>query len=117
MHNDGGLAVANTLAAIEAGVQQIQGTINGIGERCGNVDLTAVIANCELKLGHRCLPEGKLEQLTILSHLVWERINMSGPKNQPFVGKAAFAHKGGIHVSAIQRNASYLRTRDPWQRW
>jgi 2-isopropylmalate synthase len=106
VHNDGGLAVANTLAAIEGGCVQVQGTINGIGERCGNVDLTAVIANCELKLGYRCVPAGKIEELTTLAHLVWERINMRGPKNQPYVGKAAFAHKGGIHVSAIQRNAN-----------
>ncbi|TVR41905.1 MAG: citramalate synthase [Planctomycetota bacterium] len=105
VHNDGGLAVANTLAAIEEGCLQVQGTINGIGERCGNVDLTSVIANCELKMGYRCLPEGRLSGLTSLANLVWERINMRGPKNQPFVGKAAFAHKGGIHVSAIQRNA------------
>lgn len=106
VHNDGGLAVANTLAAIEEGCIQVQGTINGIGERCGNVDLTTVIANCELKLGLQCLPEGQLAGLTSLANLVWERINMRGPKNQPYVGKAAFAHKGGIHVSAIQRNAN-----------
>ena len=106
VHNDGGLAVANTLAAVEGGCVQVQGTINGIGERCGNVDLTAVIANCELKLGYRCVPEGKIGELTTLANLVWERINMRGPKNQPYVGQAAFAHKGGIHVSAIQRNST-----------
>ncbi len=103
VHNDGGLAVANTLAAVQAGAIHVQGTINGIGERCGNVDLTTVIAACELKLGLRCLPDGHLKHLTELSRLVWERINMVGPNNQPYVGKSAFAHKGGIHVSAVQR--------------
>ena len=105
VHNDGGLAVANTLAAVEAGCVQVQGTINGIGERCGNVDLCAVIANCELKYDRQCLPAGNLSSLTELSREVWERANMVGPSNQAFVGKAAFAHKGGIHVSAVQRNA------------
>jgi 2-isopropylmalate synthase len=105
VHNDGGLAVANTLAAIEAGCVQVQGTINGVGERCGNVDLTTVIANCELKLGRRCLPAGRLQRLTEASRTVWERINQLGPVNQPYVGRASFAHKGGIHVSAVQRNA------------
>ena len=102
-HNDGGLAVANTLAAVQAGAMQVQGTINGIGERCGNVDLTTVIAACELKLGLRCLPDHYLTRLTELSRLVWERTNMVGPSNQPYVGKSAFAHKGGVHVSAVQR--------------
>lgn len=104
VHNDGGLAVANTLMAVQCGCVQVQGTINGVGERCGNVDLCSVIANCELKLNKPCLPAGKLKELTRLSRLVWERINTNGPKNQPFVGSAAFAHKGGIHVSAMQRN-------------
>ena len=105
VHNDGGLAVANTLAAVEAGCTQIQGTINGIGERCGNVDLVSVIANLELKMGYQCLPEGHVQHLTEMSRIVWERANLIGPVNQPFAGKAAFAHKGGIHVSAIQRNS------------
>jgi 2-isopropylmalate synthase len=104
VHNDGGLAVANTLAAVAAGCTQVQGTINGVGERCGNVDLTTVIANAELKLGRRCLPEGHLQRLTEVSRLVWERLNQTGPVGQPFVGRAAFAHKGGVHVSAVQRN-------------
>jgi 2-isopropylmalate synthase len=104
VHNDGGLATANTLTAIQAGVVQVHGTINGVGERCGNADLTQVIANCELKLGLRCLPEGRLATLTEISRIVWERINRLGPDNQPFVGPAAFAHKGGVHVSAMQRN-------------
>ena len=104
VHNDGGLATANTLTAVQAGCVQVHGTINGVGERCGNADLTQVIANCELKLGLRCLPEGRLATLTEVSREVWERINRVGPDNQPFVGPAAFAHKGGVHVSAMQRN-------------
>jgi 2-isopropylmalate synthase len=105
VHNDGGLAVANTLVALQVGAVQVQGTINGVGERCGNVDLCAVLANCELKLAYSCLPPGRLQDLTQVSRSVWERINQVGPINQPYVGKAAFAHKGGIHVSAVQRNA------------
>lgn len=104
VHNDGGLATANTLAAIQAGCVQVHGTINGVGERCGNADLTQVVANCELKLGLRCLPDGRLARLTEISRNVWERLNRLGPDNQPFVGPAAFAHKGGVHVSAMQRN-------------
>ena len=104
VHNDGGLAIANTLRAVEAGVCQVQGTINGIGERCGNVDLTAVIANLELKYGYQCLPEGKLSSLTGAAKSVWETLAIDGPTGQPYVGPSAFAHKGGIHVSAVQRN-------------
>jgi len=106
VHNDGGLAVANTLAAVQAGCIQIQGCINGLGERCGNVDLTTAIANCELKLKLRCLPEGHLQHLTEASRIIWERVNLIQPNNQPYVGRSAFAHKGGIHVSAVQRNAA-----------
>ncbi|MBM4362834.1 MAG: citramalate synthase [Deltaproteobacteria bacterium] len=105
VHDDGGLAVANTLAAVEAGCTQVQGTINGVGERCGNVDLTAVLANLELKLGRPCLPPGRLARLTDVSRAVWERMNLVGRVNQAFVGAAAFAHKGGVHVSAMQRDA------------
>lgn len=104
VHNDGGLAVANTLQAIEAGAVQVHGTINGIGERCGNVDLTSVIGNLELKLGYRCLPEGRISGLKLISKKVWEILAMDGPSVQPFVGNSAFAHKGGVHVSAVLRN-------------
>lgn len=104
VHNDGGLAVANTLAGVENGCTQVQGTINGVGERCGNVDLTTVIANLELKLGMHCVPRGSLGRLTEVSRFVWERLNAVGPVNQPYVGPSAFAHKGGVHVSAMQRN-------------
>lgn len=113
VHNDGGLAVANTLRAIEEGATQIHGTINGIGERCGNVDLTSIIPNLELKMGYRCLPEGKLQGLTNLSRKVWEHLGRDGPLGQPFVGHSAFSHKGGVHVSAVQRNPATYEHIDP----
>jgi 2-isopropylmalate synthase len=113
VHNDGGLGVANTLRAIEAGVIQVHGTINGIGERCGNVDLTSIIGNLELKLGYQCIPAGKLAGLTHLSKTVWEYLGMVGPLGQPFVGSSAFAHKGGVHVSAVQRNPATYEHIEP----
>ncbi|MFT7221484.1 MAG: 2-isopropylmalate synthase [Candidatus Azotimanducaceae bacterium] len=113
VHNDGGLAVANTLRAIEEGVIQVHGTINGIGERCGNVDLTSILGNLELKLGYQCLPEGNIRNLTSLSRKVWEFLGMQGPSGQPFVGPSAFAHKGGVHVSAVQRNPETYEHIDP----
>jgi len=115
VHNDGGLGVANTLRAIESGVIQVHGTINGIGERCGNVDLTSIIGNLELKLGYQCLPEGNIKGLTMLSKTVWEYLGMQGPLGQPFVGPSAFAHKGGVHVSAVQRNPSTYEHIEPEQ--
>ncbi|MBF0446791.1 MAG: citramalate synthase [Magnetococcales bacterium] len=104
-HNDSGLALANALAAVEVGATHVQGTINGIGERCGNVDLTAVIPNLMLKMGKKTdIWPNQLVSLTGLSRFVDEMINRSPRKNQPFVGLSAFAHKGGIHVSAIRKN-------------
>ncbi len=104
VHNDGGCAVANTLAAVHAGCTHVQGTINGFGERCGNADICAVVANLELKMGEQALPAGQLQQLTELSRRVSEMVNVPHPRNAPFVGRSAFAHKGGIHVAAIQRD-------------
>lgn len=106
-HNDAGLAVANALAGIEAGAIQVQGTINGIGERCGNVDLTTVAANLQLKLGHNCLlPDATaLGKLTELSRYVYELANLGLVAGQPYVGSGAFAHKGGMHVHAVRRVA------------
>jgi 2-isopropylmalate synthase len=103
-HNDSGVAVANTLAAIQAGAKQVQGTINGIGERCGNVNLISVVPNLQLKLGYHCVSSDQLQELTQLSRYVAEIANMTLPNNQPFVGHSAFAHKGGIHVSAVLRD-------------
>ncbi|MEE9254340.1 MAG: alpha-isopropylmalate synthase regulatory domain-containing protein, partial [Pseudomonadales bacterium] len=84
-----------------------------IGERCGNVDLTSIIPNLELKMGYRCVPKGRLEGLTNLSRKVWEHLGREGPLGQPFVGHAAFSHKGGVHVSAVQRNPATYEHIDP----
>src|SRR3954471_4424844 len=106
-HNDCDLAVANTLAAVLRGATQVQGTINGIGERCGNVDLCSVIANLALKrTGFEVLGPGKLAHLTEVSRYVYETANMNFRPGQPFVGSSAFAHKGGMHVHGIRKNAA-----------
>ncbi len=102
-HNDGECAVANTLAAVREGATHVQGTINGIGERCGNANLCSVIPDLELKLGVRCLPDGALSRLYELSHFVTEVANLTPNDHMPFVGRSAFAHKGGVHVHAIRR--------------
>lgn len=112
-HNDGGLAVANALAGVQAGAGQVQGTINGIGERCGNADLTAIVANLQLKLGYECLQKNALARLTETSRYVYEVANLSLVANQPFVGPGAFAHKGGMHVHAVQRVAKSYEHVDP----
>jgi 2-isopropylmalate synthase len=113
-HNDCNLAVANTLAAVDAGVAQVQGTINGFGERCGNADLISVIANLSLKKqGYEVLGPGAVRGLTELSRYVYEMVNMNFPSRQPFVGKSAFAHKGGMHVSGIARITSSYEHIDP----
>ena len=108
-HNDCALAVANSLAAVSAGARQVQGTINGFGERCGNADLISVIANLGIKQGgFSVLTKQGVERLTELSRFVYETANMRYQANQPFVGTSAFAHKGGMHVHAVQRvTASY----------
>ncbi|MDK2821878.1 MAG: 2-isopropylmalate synthase [Clostridia bacterium] len=100
-HNDCDLAVANTLSAVSAGCTQIQGTINGYGERCGNANLCSVLPNLEVKLGYRCLPKGHIRRLTKVSRSISEIANVVPPGNQPFVGHSAFTHKGGVHVSAV----------------
>ncbi|HHT9130535.1 MAG TPA: citramalate synthase, partial [Candidatus Brocadiaceae bacterium] len=103
-HNDGDLAVANTLAAVDQGVRQVQGTINGFGERCGNADLCSIIPNLVLKKGYHCLTDGGLKKLTEVSRYIYETANLLFRPNQPFVGISAFAHKGGLHINAIQKN-------------
>ncbi|BFM38971.1 citramalate synthase [Synechocystis sp. LKSZ1] len=103
-HNDSGTAVANSLAAVMAGARMIQGTINGYGERCGNANLCTLIPNLQFKLGFSCLGSEQLSQLTNTSRLVSEIVNLAPDDHAPFVGRSAFAHKGGIHVSAVQRN-------------
>jgi 2-isopropylmalate synthase len=113
-HNDGELAVANTLAAVDAGATQVQGTINGIGERCGNVDLISVIANLALKKeGYSVLGDTALQHLTELSRYVYETANLQWRNGQPFVGQSAFAHKGGMHVHAINKASKTYEHIDP----
>ncbi|MEM7682744.1 MAG: citramalate synthase [Planctomycetota bacterium] len=102
-HNDAGLAVANSLAAVDAGAVHVQGTINGIGERCGNVDLLTVAANASLKLGFDVLRPGAIGRLTELSQRVYELAQLPPQTGQPYVGAGAFAHKGGMHVHAVQK--------------
>lgn len=104
-HNDCDVGVANSLAAVTAGAVHVQGTINGIGERCGNADLISIAANLALKLNHEVLREGGVARLTELSRYVYELANMNFQSNQPFVGRSAFAHKGGMHVHAVNRIA------------
>jgi len=114
-HNDCDLAVANSLAAVDAGASQVQGTINGFGERCGNADLISVISNLALKKQGRyeVLCDEALADLTDLSRLVYEVVNVNFRTHQPFVGRSAFAHKGGMHVSGVNRNAAAYEHMDP----
>lgn len=103
-HNDSEAAVANALAAVMQGVRMVQGTINGYGERCGNANLCSLIPNLQAKLGFSCISEEQLTQLTETSRFVSEVVNLAPNEHAPFVGLSAFAHKGGIHVSAVERN-------------
>jgi 2-isopropylmalate synthase len=113
LHNDTGCGVANALAAVRAGATQVQGTINGYGERVGNCDLVPIMANLELKMGIRCLPEGQLEHLTSVAHHVAELVNFSVDPQQPYVGSTAFAHKAGLHTSALSRASDAYEHVDP----
>ncbi len=103
-HNDSGTAVANALASVMEGVRMVQGTINGYGERCGNANLCSLIPNLQLKLGYQCIQDDQLARLTQTSRLISEVVNLAPDDHAPFVGRSAFAHKGGIHVSAVERN-------------
>ena len=104
-HNDGDVAVANSLVAVEEGVVQVQGTINGFGERCGNANLCSLIANLALKMNRPVLSEAQLRHLTETARFVFEIANLPSHKRQPYVGESAFAHKGGIHVHAVRKKA------------
>ncbi len=105
VHNDCGLAVANSLAAVQDGIKMVQGTINGYGERCGNADLIPIIANLQLKMNKYCLPEESIRQLTNLSFYISDVANVLPLNSRPFVGRSAFAHKGGVHVSAVIKDS------------
>ena len=112
-HNDCELAVANTLAGVRAGATQAQGTMNGIGERCGNVDLVSVIANLSLKYDYELLQPGSLQRLTEASRYVYELANMNFRPGQAFVGSSAFAHKGGMHTHAVAKDPATYEHIDP----
>ncbi len=112
-HNDCDLAVANSLAAVKVGVRHVQGTINGFGERCGNANLCSLIPNLVLKEKYSCLGDSGLKKLTEISRYVYEVANFVPMVNQPFVGSSAFAHKGGLHVNAIQKNSNTYEHIEP----
>jgi 2-isopropylmalate synthase len=112
-HNDSGLAIANAMAAVSAGVRHVQGTLNGYGERCGNMDLIPLIANLQLKLDYACIPAEQLRRLTEVSHLVADIANLNPDAHAPYVGRSAFAHKGGIHVAAVDKFRSSYEHVDP----
>ncbi len=103
-HNDSETAVANALAGVMEGVRMVQGTINGYGERCGNANLCSLIPNLQLKLGYKCIQDDQLARVTEASRFISEVVNLAPDDHAPFVGRSAFAHKGGIHVSAVERN-------------
>ncbi len=112
-HNDSDCAVVNSLIAVRLGAVQVQGTINGVGERCGNANLCSIIPNLELKMGVRCLPDGALSGLYDLSHFVSEVANLTPNDHLPYVGRSAFAHKGGVHVAAMRRCPMSYQHIDP----
>jgi len=112
-HNDCGLAVANSLIAVNEGVEMAQGTINGLGERCGNADLCVLIPDLMLKMGYEVVSETSLKKLRETSHLVWELVNKPPETHQPFVGDSAFAHKGGQHADAVLKNPRTYEHIDP----
>ncbi len=112
-HNDSESAVANSLMAVMAGARQVHGTINGIGERTGNANLCSIIPNLQLKMGYEVVPEENLKRLTELAHFVAELSNMPLPRNMPYVGDSAFAHKGGVHASAVLKKSRTYEHIDP----
>ena len=112
-HNDAGCAVANSLVAVQAGATQVQGCINGYGERAGNTDLSAAIPNLSLKLNIRTIPADRLERLTPVAHHIAELVNIAPNPQQPYVGNSVFAHKGGLHASAVARSADLYEHVEP----
>ena len=112
-HNDLECGVANSLAAVDAGARMVQGTINGYGERCGNANLVSILPSLQLKLGYQCVPDDRLRLLTETAHFVDELTNTMPDADQPFVGRNAFAHKGGMHVAGVQADARTFEHMDP----
>lgn len=114
-HNDSEMAVANSVAAVQAGATQVQGTINGIGERCGNANLCSIIPNLQLKLGMECIPPENMEKLTSVARFVSEVANVTFNEKAPYVGNDAFSHKGGMHIDAVSKNPVSYEHIDPEQ--
>jgi 2-isopropylmalate synthase len=112
-HDDAGCGVANSLAAVGAGATHVQGTVNGYGERCGNANLVPIIANLQLKLGYECLSDGQLATLTATAHYLDELLNFTPNPDQPYVGRNAFAHKGGMHVAGVAADPATFEHIDP----
>ena len=112
-HNDAGVAVANSLAAVRAGATQVQGCVNGYGERAGNTDLTSAIPDLSLKLNIRTIPADRMERLTPVAHHIAELVNIAPNPQQPYVGASVFAHKGGLHASAVARRRDLYEHLDP----
>jgi len=112
-HNDAGCGVANSLAAVEEGASLVQGTINGLGERTGNANLTSILPALQLKLGYRCVSDEQLARLTGIAHFVDELLNLAPDPDQPYVGRNAFAHKGGMHVAGVNADARTFEHVDP----
>lgn len=112
-HNDIGMGVANSIMAVRAGAAQVQGTINGFGERCGNANLCTIIPNLQLKLGYECLPDKSVEDITSLSRYVNEIANIAPDERAPYVGRYAFAHKAGMHSDAVSKNPKSYEHMEP----
>ena len=112
-HDDAGCGVANSLVAVEAGARMVQGTVNGYGERCGNANLTTIVPDLQLKLGYECVAPGRLAALTETAHLIDEISNVTPNPNQPYVGRNAFAHKGGMHVAGVQADSRTFEHVEP----
>jgi len=112
-HDDAGCGVANSLVAVEHGATLVQGTMNGYGERCGNANLVSILPALQLKMGHECVPEDRLMRLTETAHFLDELLNLSPDPNQPYVGRNAFAHKGGMHVAGVNQDPRTFEHVDP----
>lgn len=112
-HNDNGMAVAGSISAVEAGAVQVQGTINGFGERCGNANLCTIIPNLQLRMGYQCIPDESMEKLTPIARYVSEVANIIHDERAPFVGNCAFAHKAGMHADAVYKNTSAYELINP----
>lgn len=112
-HNDNGMAVAGTIMSVQAGATHVQGTINGLGERCGNANLCTIIPNLQLKMGYSCIPEGNMSEITAVARSISEIANIIHDERAPYVGRAAFAHKAGMHADAVAKNTTAYEMIDP----